>query len=59
MKSMKNAVLPASGGRVFRCNGKATPEAPAICSVSTVTGTLDASGNPADYTVDNNDPIGG
>src|SRR5262249_28463908 len=24
MKAMKNAVLPASGGRVFRCNGKAT-----------------------------------
>ena len=46
MKSMKNSVLPASGGRVFRCNGKATSEAPAICSVSTITGTLDASGNP-------------
>jgi branched-chain amino acid transport system substrate-binding protein len=59
MKSMQNAVLPASGGRVFRCNGKATPdEGPAICSVSTVTGTLDASGKPEGYTVDNNDPIG-
>ena len=57
MKSMKNAVLPASGGRVFRCNGKATAEGPAICAVSTVTGTLDANGEPAGYRVDNNGPI--
>ena len=25
MKAMKTSVLPASGGRVFRCNGKASP----------------------------------
>jgi branched-chain amino acid transport system substrate-binding protein len=59
MKSMKNAVLPASGGRIFRCNGKATPQNPAVCSVSTVTGTLDSSGQPTGYTLDNNQPIGG
>jgi branched-chain amino acid transport system substrate-binding protein len=59
MKSMKNAVLPASGGRIFRCNGKAAPDAPATCSVSTLTGTLDANGNPTGYTLENNDPIGG
>jgi branched-chain amino acid transport system substrate-binding protein len=58
MKGMNNAVLPASGGRVFRCNGKATPEGAAICSVSTVTGTLDSSGKPAGYSLDNNQPIG-
>jgi branched-chain amino acid transport system substrate-binding protein len=59
MKSMKNAVLPASGGRIFRCNGKATPDNPAVCSVSTVSGTLDANGEPMGYKVENNQPIGG
>ncbi len=59
MKEMKNAVLPASGGRVFRCNGKATTEGPAICSVSTATGTLDAKGNPTGYTIENNGQIAG
>lgn len=59
MKAMKNAVLPAAGGRVFRCNGKATSEGPAVCSVGTLTGTLDANGNPTTYTLDNNNPIGG
>ena len=49
MKAMKNAVLPAAGGRIFRCNGKATSEGAAICSVSTMTGTLDANGNPTKY----------
>ena len=59
MKGMKNAVLPASGGRIFRCNGKATSEGPAICSVATSTGTLDAQGKPSGYTTDNNKPIPG
>ena len=59
MKAMKNAVLPAAGGRIFRCNGKATSEGAAICSVSTMTGTLDAHGNPTTYVLSNNDPIGG
>jgi branched-chain amino acid transport system substrate-binding protein len=59
MKAMKNSVLPAAGGRIFRCNGKATSEGPAVCSVSTLTGTLDAKGNPTTYTLDNNDPIDG
>ena len=59
MKSMKNAVLPAAGGRIFRCNGQATPQNPAVCSVSTLTGTLDATGHPTGYTLDNNQPIGG
>jgi hypothetical protein len=42
---MKNAVLPAAGGRGFRCNGKATSVGAAICSVSTLSGTLDALAN--------------
>ncbi len=59
MKAMKNAVLPASGGRAFRCNGKATTEGPAICSVSTVTSTLDSNGQPTGYKLANNGPISG
>lgn len=58
MKAMDNAVLPASGGRVFRCNGKAAPQSPSTCSVSTITGTLDSKGFPASYRTDNNGPIG-
>jgi branched-chain amino acid transport system substrate-binding protein len=56
---MKNAVLPASGGRVFRCNGKADPEVPSTCSVSTVTAALDANGEPTGYRLANNDPVPG
>ena len=59
MKSMDNATLPAAGGRIFRCNGKASAEEPAVCSVSTVRGTLDSKGKPAAYKVDNNEPIPG
>ena len=59
MKAMKSSVLPAAGGRVFRCNGKASTFGPAVCSVSTITGSLDANGKPTDYTVANNDPVPG
>jgi branched-chain amino acid transport system substrate-binding protein len=57
LRGMDNEVLPASGGRVFRCNGKATSFGVSICSVSTNTGALDANGQPTKYTVDNNGPI--
>jgi ABC-type branched-subunit amino acid transport system substrate-binding protein len=59
LKGMDNVVLPASGGRVFRCNGKASSGNAAVCSVSLVTATLDAKGNPTKYTVVNNNPISG
>jgi branched-chain amino acid transport system substrate-binding protein len=59
LKAMPNAVLPASGGRVFRCNGKASAFSPAVCSVSTVVASLDANGNPTGYQVVNNSPIPG
>jgi branched-chain amino acid transport system substrate-binding protein len=60
MKSMKNAVLPASGGRLFRCNGKAAPdEGAAICSVGTETASLDSSGQPTGWKLANNSPIPG
>jgi branched-chain amino acid transport system substrate-binding protein len=58
MKGMDNEVLPASGNRLFRCNGKASTAGPSVCSASTVTGVLDADGQPTKYTVDNNKPIG-
>lgn len=57
MKGMGTEVLPAAGGRVFRCNGKATDFGPAICSVSTISGTLDSKGEVKKYTLENNDPI--
>jgi branched-chain amino acid transport system substrate-binding protein len=57
MKSMDNEVLPASGGRLFRCNGKASSFSPAVCSVGTVASSLDASGKPTKYTTENNKPI--
>jgi branched-chain amino acid transport system substrate-binding protein len=58
MKAMKNEVLPASGGRFFRCNGKASRFGVAICSTSVAAATLDAHGNPTRYTLENNAPIG-
>jgi branched-chain amino acid transport system substrate-binding protein len=58
LKAMKNEVLPASGGRLFRCNGKASRFGVAICSTSVAAATLDAHGNPTKYTLENNAPIG-
>ena len=58
LKSMKNEVLPGSGGRHFRCNGEAQPERPAVCSISVLAATLNAQGNPEKYTVENDEPIG-
>jgi branched-chain amino acid transport system substrate-binding protein len=58
LKGMKNAVLPGSGGRLFRCNGKASHSGVAICSASVLSGTLDSHGNPVSYTVEYNTPIG-
>lgn len=57
MKSMDNEVLPASGGRYFRCNGKASTFGASICSASTVSASLDAKGFPKKYTTENNKPI--
>jgi branched-chain amino acid transport system substrate-binding protein len=57
LKGMKNEILPGSGNRWFRCNGKASQQSPAVCSVSVLAGTLDASGNPTTYKVVNNSQI--
>ena len=58
LKGMPNEVLPGSGGRHFRCNGKASTVRPAVCAISVLAATLDAHGNAAKYTVENDDPIG-
>ena len=58
LKTMDNAVLPGSGGRHFRCNGKASTARPAVCSVSVLVATLDGTGHPAKYAVENDGPIG-
>ena len=57
LRSMDNEVLPGTGGRLFRCNGKASPSGPAVCSASGLSATLDAQGNPVSYEVFNDDPI--
>src|SRR6185369_4913248 len=59
LKGMKNEVLPGSGGRHFRCNGRASAVRPAVCSLSVLAATLDAHRDPAKYTVENDEPIGG
>ncbi len=50
IKSMPWSVVPGSGGLHFRCNGKADPTQPAVCSNATNAATLDATGKPATYT---------
>jgi branched-chain amino acid transport system substrate-binding protein len=59
LRSMDNAELPGSGGRLFRCNGRASRSGAAVCSRSMSAGTLDEDGTPAGYTVENNEPIDG
>ena len=58
IKSMPWSVVPGTGGLHFRCNGKADPTQPAVCSNATNAATLDATGKPATYTPvnDSRDP---
>ena len=48
-KGMDLSVLPGSGGLHFRCDGKADPTQPAVCSNGTNIATLDAQGNAKKY----------
>jgi branched-chain amino acid transport system substrate-binding protein len=58
IKSMKEGVIPGTGGLKFRCNGKADPAGGvAICSRALLAATLDASGNPSGFKKLNDDPI--
>jgi branched-chain amino acid transport system substrate-binding protein len=57
IKSMKESVIPGTGGLKFRCNGKADPTGVAICSRSLFAASLDASGNPTGFKALNAEPI--
>jgi branched-chain amino acid transport system substrate-binding protein len=57
MRAMPNEVLPGTGERHYRCNGKASRTDFAVCTVSFLSATLDADGNPATYKVANDKPI--
>jgi branched-chain amino acid transport system substrate-binding protein len=57
MRSMDLLELPLSGGRHFRCNGRATEAHVAVCSISGLTATLDAEGQPVSLDVFSDDPI--
>jgi branched-chain amino acid transport system substrate-binding protein len=45
LKGMPNETLP-TGGLTYRCNGKAQPTLPAMCTVGTLTTKIDISGKP-------------
>ncbi|HET6954554.1 MAG TPA: ABC transporter substrate-binding protein [Acidimicrobiales bacterium] len=57
LRTMPEMPLPGSGGLDFRCNGKAVPSAPAICTRAALMAELDAEGYPADYLTVNDTPI--
>ena len=50
IKSMEWSEVPGTGGLHFRCNGKADPSQPAVCSNATNAATLDAAGRAVSYT---------
>jgi len=57
IKSMPWSVVPGTGGLHFRCNGKADPTQPSVCSNATNAATLDATGKPVTYTPVNDSEI--
>jgi branched-chain amino acid transport system substrate-binding protein len=59
IKSMPWSVVPGTGGLHFRCNGKADPSQPSVCSTATNAATLDATGTPVSYTPVNDAQIAG
>lgn len=56
-KSMEWSELPGSGGRHFRCNGKADPEQPAVCTNALLYASLDGEGKAQQYEVVSDDEI--
>ncbi len=56
-KKMEWTVLPGSGGLHFRCNSKADPTQPAVCSNGTLVAQLDAQGNATKYVPAGDDQI--
>jgi branched-chain amino acid transport system substrate-binding protein len=59
VKSMPWSVVPGTGGLHFRCNAKADPTQPSVCSNATNAATLDATGKAVSYTPVNDAQIPG
>jgi branched-chain amino acid transport system substrate-binding protein len=57
VKAMPESVMPGSGGQKFRCNGKAEPLAPSVCTHSALAGVLDSKGDVSSFKVIGTDPI--
>ncbi len=49
-KAMPWSLLPGAGGTHYRCNNKADPTQPAVCTNALLAGTLDSSGKVISYT---------
>jgi branched-chain amino acid transport system substrate-binding protein len=49
-KAMDWSVLPGAGGTHIRCNGKADPAQPAVCTNSVLAAELNSQGRAATYT---------
>ena len=56
-QTMPETELVGSLGLTFRCNGKAVPATPAVCTRAGLTTTLDAEGRPAGFEVVGDEPI--
>jgi branched-chain amino acid transport system substrate-binding protein len=56
-KAMDWSVLPGAGGTHIRCNGKADPAQPAVCTNSVLAAELNAQGRAATYTPLNDERI--
>jgi branched-chain amino acid transport system substrate-binding protein len=60
IKAMPEKPVPAGGGIRYRCNGKADPSTPAVCTRGVLQTILDSNGNPTlPYQVVGNTPIPG
>ncbi|MDT3439233.1 ABC transporter substrate-binding protein [Pseudofrankia sp. BMG5.37] len=57
IKAMPEKDLPGAGGIGFRCNGKANPQLPAVCSRGALAATLDAKVHPISYRALGSEPI--
>jgi branched-chain amino acid transport system substrate-binding protein len=56
-KKMPWSVLPGAGGTHFRCNNKADPTQPAVCTNALLAGKLNSSGKVVSYTPVGDDKI--
>jgi len=59
IKAMPEKQIPASGGIGFRCNGKASSLAPAVCAKGSLLTILGDDGEPTTYETLSNTPIEG